>query len=356
MDRHGLILLAFLLANATGCQKAETRGLAGETDREEPKAERQTGKWGPETHGLQIRTAVPAQIEVGMPFKVKVEIRCEQSRLDPGIKRLNDFLRDDYLELSLTNLQTQKTWTIKPYDPTGGMPPPPDTGKSAVPLDGSKIKSWPVTFPLVKVYDELKPGAYVARVLFTYPKKPRHYWRGGETEWKKAGFWHGRLSSAPFPLRLLEETPKTETLSVPRELRLRKESVRLHTDDAEDTPVPAVYFDKPDAEQIKVPVRNGHFVGTWLYRNGEPSTLCGGLLTPNSLNAIDAWYDYKGGGKKVSYTIEVFETAEAPQHGWMPGPGSAGYKVLWKKTFSLSFTADEIRRVIVRKSDRQNRP
>ena len=339
------ILAAVLIALVFG-----VFGLGCGHSRQQSVEKRQTSEWGSIEGGLQMRVTAPAEIEVGMPLRTNIEIRYERGQLSPGIKRLNEFLRDDFLELLLTDPQGKKSWTVKPYDPTAGMPAF-DTGKAAVPLDGSQIKTWKAKFPLLKLYDELKPGAYVARVRFTFPKKPTRYWRATEAEWKQAGYWHGTLLSDPFPLRLLEETPKTKTLSVPRKLRLRKKLVRLHEGDTEDTAVPAIYFDQRDAQQIKVPVRNGHSLGTWLYYNGEPKQLNGGLLTPNGPNAIDAWYDYKGGDKNVSYTIEVFETPDVPQHRWMPGPGSAGYKVLWKKTFPLSLSAEEIQRVITRRAD-----
>ncbi|MBW3539498.1 MAG: beta galactosidase jelly roll domain-containing protein [Planctomycetes bacterium] len=305
--------------------------------------------------GLQMHATAPRVIEQGMPLQVKIGFRYERNRLDPGIERLNAFLRDEFLELLLTDLQTDKTWTVIPYDPTAGMPPPFGTGRAAVPLDGSNIEPWQVRFPLVKLYDELKPGTYLARVRFTFPKEPTRYWRGTEAEWDEAGFWHGKLASSPFRLRVLAETPETRAVLIPSKLRLRKELVRLREDDVEETGVPAIYFDKRDAEQVEVPVRNGHFIGTWIYQNGEPSTLQGGLLKPDGPNAIGVWYDYQGGDKKVSYTIEVFETAKAPQHGWMPGRGSAGYRVLWKKTFQLSFREDEIQRLIAGRANVQRK-
>ena len=44
----------------------------------------------------------------------------------------------------------------------------------------------------------------------------------------------------------------------------------------------------------------------------------------------------------TTYTIEVFETADPPQHGWMPGPGSKGYRTLWKKTYRVSYSRKDL--------------
>ncbi|MEX0703394.1 MAG: hypothetical protein WD069_14965 [Planctomycetales bacterium] len=107
--------------------------------------------------------------------------------------------------------------------------------------------------------------------------------------------------------------------------------------------MPAVYFDRRDAEAVEVPVRNGHFVAAWYFRNGEQSALTG-PPQPNNVNSIDTWRDYEGGGREISYTIEVFETADRPVHLWRPGPHSGGYKVLWKKTYKFDMTEDEIRK------------
>lgn len=48
----------------------------------------------------------------------------------------------------------------------------------------------------------------------------------------------------------------------------------------------------------------------------------------------------------MSYTIEVFETAEQPHHAWHPDPTLEDYKVLWKKTFHFSLTENEIKKVL----------
>ena len=64
---------------------------------------------------------------------------------------------------------------------------------------------------------------------------------------------------------------------------------------------------------------------------------------PDDMNDIDRWYDYQGGDRTTSYTIEVFETRDRPGHEWSPNRESGGYKVLWKKTFVVSVLENEFR-------------
>ena len=308
----------------------------------EQETERRTSKWGPVENGLQLRVNAPSEIEQGMRLQMKLEFRRQRDKLKPGAARLNTFLRDEFIELLLTDPAKNKTWTVKPLDPTAGMPPPPDTNQSSVLLDGSEFKPWKVTIPLVALYDELKPGTYTARVRFRFPAEATKFWRGTRADWDRAGFWHGTLVSGPFRLQLKPEIPRTKTLTVPKRLRFRTEQVQLRAEDKAKTAIPAVYFDRRDAETVEVPVRNGHSLGTSLSLNGEQMTLSGDLLRPNSPNAVDAWYDYKGGDRTATYTIEVFETADHPRHLWHPAPGSAGYKTLWKKTFRVSYSRKEL--------------
>ena len=59
----------------------------------------------------------------------------------------------------------------------------------------------------------------------------------------------------------------------------------------------------------------------------------GGTPRPDSANPIAEWFEDKR-GKEVAVTILVFETAVAAHHFWQPR--ASGYKVLWKKTFTVS--------------------
>jgi hypothetical protein len=290
----------------------------------------QTSAWGKERRGLQCRVEAPTRLEQGMPLGVWVELRSAPQKLGKA-RRLNAFLPTAFLELSLTNRKTGKVLTVRPDDPTRGMPVQ-DTGRKAVVLDGTSLRPYPVTFPLVRLGSALEPGSYDAEVIFAFPDKPTRWWRGTAQEWDRAGFWHGTVRSGRLRLEVRPATPRKETYLLPKTLRLEKGL--------------EVRYRPADAEKVMLPVRNGYFVGARFERDGQEYMLATRPPGPDAAHALDRWRDYQGGDRKVTYTIVVFETADPPRHGWAPGPGSGGYKVLWKKSFTLSQTEKEIRKLL----------
>lgn len=307
--------------------------------------------WGPTENGLQLRASGPVEIEQGMPLTLAIDLRHHAASAHPRIKGLNLFRRNSYLELALTDPRTHRSWTVAPYDPAHGLRPPRSgAGKYTVPLDGSAIEPWEVSFPLVKLYENLAPARYECHVRFRFPKAPTRDWHGSPAEWRDAGFWHGSIASERFPLVILPETPKVQMLLVPKRLRLRGRSVYLRENDAKGMEIPAVYFERRDADEIPVPVRNGHFIGTRIRDQGR-ETLRGGPLKPNDVNPVRAWYEYNGGPKKASIKIEIFETASRPEHMWAPGPGADGYELLWTKMFELSFSERQLREAVSTRPD-----
>ena len=99
-----------------------------------------------------------------------------------------------------------------------------------------------------------------------------------------------------------------------------------------------MYTDQ-DAEEVVLPVRNGHWVGH-VISGGYGETHQGGPPKPGDPNAIEQWHRYRDGDRSVTYRITLFETcADNPR---FVGPGSCGYKVLWEKTFELHFTEAEL--------------
>jgi hypothetical protein len=132
------------------------------------------------------------------------------------------------------------------------------------------------------------------------------------------------LSPNARPLRrATKETPRTRVFWLPKRLRLEK---GLH-----------VSYRKEDAEKVTLPVHNGHVVATHVW----PGTFIGGDLAPGTVVAHWQSQDYRGGDRKVEYTIEVFETPDPWAHMWMPR-----MKTLWRRTLSVSVTEQEIRRII----------
>ncbi|MHC4212050.1 MAG: tetratricopeptide repeat protein [Planctomycetota bacterium] len=274
---------------------------------------------GRESGGLQCRVWAPMEIEQGMSLEVKFELRSFPENLETGTKQLNMFLRDAHLKLSLKNVKTNKVFTIEPYDPTSGMPVT-DRATSVVPLGGSAVEPWKVSFPLVRERDALDPGLYECSVEYSLPKEPDWRWDKRNGDWESFGFWHGTITSPPFELTILKETPKTKRLLLPK---------RLHYSRQERI----VNYTKQDAIEVEVPVRNGYFIGTRI-SHGRGYGTSGAPLAPDGINGIDNTVIVPPDGK-LSYTIEIFETADPPKHMWRPHSGSGNYKTLWKETFEV---------------------
>jgi hypothetical protein len=296
-----------------------------------PEKQGRTSDWGEDSKGLQCRVEAPTEIEKGMPLEVGVEFHNDPKKLEPGVRRLNAYGYNDpaFVELVLTNRTTEKQLNVRPYDPSRGMDPGDDRGGNAIPLDGTAPKPWRISFPMAQLGDNLAPGSYDCRVQYSWPATPHRSWRGTDTQW--AQFWHGTVRSGSFRLEVLKETPRTQTLRLPKSLRVE--------------PGLKVGHRNEDTENVTVPVRNGYIVGVRLYREGVEYQLMSGPPIPD---VVDVWSEYKKGDKKVTYTIEIFETADRPEHMWHPGPGSGGYKVLWKKTFTLALTEEEIRKLLLK--------
>jgi hypothetical protein len=284
--------------------------------------------WGEEKSGLQCRFTAPARIEQGMPLEAEVHLRCEPNRLPAGVTRLSQFLIDGYISLVLADRSTGKTVTVGPYDPTAGMPMQ-DTGEAGAPLDGSTIKPFRAGFPLVTVRGALEVGVYEARVQYDFPGSYRQsWWRG--TPAQRDAFWKGKVISGPLEIEILKATPKTAAYLLPKCLRL--------------LPGLKIGYSSEDAEKVEVKLRNGFFVGTEI--TSDPAggmTLMSGTPRPDDANPIGEITGYEGGDRKLSYTIEVFETADRPEHMWHPSPNSGDYRVLWKKTLSLTLSEEALR-------------
>jgi hypothetical protein len=325
--RYLPVILMLCVLVLTGCRHIQEPADKGEKPTsEEPKAAAlQTSPWGEWNNGLQCRVTVAKSIEQGMPLEARIEFNSDLAHMPVGIGQLNTFMHNDYLTLILKKNGNEKEFRLKPYDPTGGMLAM-DRGKWGAPLNGGKMEPWKSSFPLVVLRDELQPGSYTCSVEFSYPDEPR-YWMGSRDDWDKLGFWYGKVVSRTFELQILEETPKTRKFQVPTRLRLEKE-LRL-------------VCAKEGAQEIEVPLRNGFFIGSKVYYNGKLS--CIGTLLFSHERQVAYWSWYKDGDIHATYSLEIFETEHPPVHMWSPGPGSGGYKVLWKKSFEVNYTEEEIK-------------
>ena len=144
---------------------------------------------------------------------------------------------------------------------------------------------------------------------------------------RRGGRLLGRPSQLrPSRLRVVAESERTQEFRVPTRLRLADGQVRFGAD---------------DSEKVKLPVRNGYFMGMTVNRLNGPGMLTNAGFDAEHMTVEDLSGDPvipKGEGmadRKLTYTIEIFETAKPAGHGWLPAPGRDGYKTLWKRVFEV---------------------
>jgi hypothetical protein len=208
--------------------------------------------WGQEYGGLKCAVAAPNDIEQNMSLVTSVRLQCIPDHLEKGVKQLNTFMRDAFLTLHLSNVSSQKSYSVKPYDPTLGMLAI-DNGSKTIFLDGNSIAPWEVKFPLLTLRNALEPGLYQCKVEYSFPKEPNKWWdKANNKSWNSYGFWNGTIYSAPFQLRILKESPKTIKVLLPQKLHYYKDGKIIN-------------YTKKDAVETKLPVRNGYFSGTKVY-------------------------------------------------------------------------------------------
>ena len=95
--------------------------------------------------------------------------------------------------------------------------------------------------------DTLKPGTYQCRVRYAFPGGyQKSWWRGAAAGWD--AIWKGSVVSRPVMLEILPGQPKTDTLLLPKRLRL--------------LPDLKIGYTQEDAGKIEVSRRNGFVIGT----------------------------------------------------------------------------------------------
>jgi len=282
--------------------------------------------WGQEVGGLRCRVRAPSVAAQGDLLRTSVDVALIRREghgieLDPNLRT-----RDTSLDLIG---QGGRVVVVHPYDPYSGMPPwplgvPPRLRDPARPLNET------IEFPLAMAWDDLAPGEYRCRVRLSYEPE-------GE------GFFRGTLVSPEFSLRVEAMPPGEETYLLPKTLRV-VETTRQ--DGAGNRfPVRQVTYGREDAEEVRLPRGNGFFLGTDFLRDGQWFARGSGTVEPDATNAIDDSGGTSPAAPKLgtSYTIVIFETADVPEHMWHPGPGSGGYRELWRRTIALASGAESAR-------------
>jgi hypothetical protein len=315
--RYAAIVVAMAFTSCGTIWQSAHQVIAAEPAKNAADDPRHLAPWSGADGGLQGSVLVGETIEQGMPLAVEWKMRCEPEALAKGVRQLNTFLIGLHLELVLKNVESGELISIRPIDPTYGLPVL-DEGKGVVPLGGMSIPDSSISFPLASGYERIVPGEYEGQVKLSIPSEPTVGWRGTRESWNAQGFWSGTIVTGTFRLRVTPQQPKSRTISVPTQLKFGP---------ANDVGARAVSFGEP--QEIEVSLRNGHVIGTYFFSNGRMSTLSGG---PPRLE--DGDLDVLGPGDgPTSYTFEVFETADHARHFWQPHAGSGGYRVLWRHTF-----------------------
>jgi hypothetical protein len=283
------------------------------TPREPAPAEATTG-----VAGTLCRAVVPESARQGDVVEAVVEVTTP-----PGASRPDDARR--YAVLVLSGADGVRI-EVEPYDPDCGMPSDPPAPPGA---DGASARvqdaSFHAAFPLARAWDALPPGRYRGEVeVWWHPRVPGEY-----TE---------RVCSSEFDFRIEPAAPREETFLLPKSLRVVETTFTTRDDGTETTiPLRQVVYGKDDAEEIRLPRRNGFFLGTNLLRDDvEYGGLGGRTIEPDGANPIDSSYGSGPEAQKLgaAYTIVIFETADVPEHMWHPGPGSGGYRELWRRTIA----------------------
>ena len=282
------------------------------------------GPWSETRAGLQCRLTVLRRLEQGMPLDAAVAFRSIPKQLSPGVTKLDRYFADDYLEITLLNLQTKAAVTVRPYRRRYNFLAN-DEGKQLVPLNQPDSLSLGAQFPLATEWGTLKPGTYKARVQYSFPGSySNQWWRGTPALWD--ALWKGAVVSGPVTVDILPATPKTEIFWFPKRLRVEGHDVS---------------YTKEDAEKVEVPRRNGFFLGTHfalLVRGNWVGSRIGNFVpkptSPNESAPFDHFDSDRYGTKKVSYMITVFESSEPAGDRWSPG-GAPNQHDLWTKTVDL---------------------
>lgn len=264
--------------------------------------------WGPEASGLRCRVGTPATAHQGdvLPVSVVIETCATDNAPGGGVK-----FGPDRRAMSVVlecNGAGGRVVSVTASDPYAGMPPDESERTPTLREKGERLIR-PVEFPLATAWDELGPGMYRCRVRVS-------------CEPARDGFFRGALVSADFALLVDAVPPIPTTLFLPTALRIEGGRVNYHP---------------TDAEEVRVSVRNGFVIAARIEAEGGTgmTSALRAVPRPDDDNPIDVVYSPEQ-RLATAYTITVFETADPPQHGWAPGPGSGGYREFWKRRLTPS--------------------
>lgn len=282
--------------------------------------------WSEVADRMRCRVRAPSRAIQGELVRMNFEIQVTQAFMTPagGVASGPD-LRSSRATMALRD-SSGRTVLVRTYDPDAGMPPDRDEVWLNL-VRKNETRTEPIDFPLATAWDDLRPGDYRCRVTL-------------ECDAGRDGRFTRSLTAPEFPLRIDAAPPREETFLLPKALHVVETTFTTRDEGVETTiPVRQVVYSRSDAEEVRLPRRNGFFLGTNLLRDGQMfGSLGGATIEPDGANPIDASYGTGPESQKLgaAYTIVIFETADAPEHMWHPGPGSGGYRELWRRTIEVT--------------------
>ena len=320
MPRRALVsLLIGVAACSHGVTQESSAPAASAVAPARPPATTPDLRWGPESAGVRLSVAAPGEIEQGRPLVAEFRFVADPARLAPGVKAIDVWDFDEFRARCVLRLRgaAGREVVVRPYSPYGPpTPPPPDGDADGIGLLAGETAPVRVTFPVVRAYDELPPGAYRAVASYaTYVRDP--------SARRARGLWSGTVTSAEFDILIRPETPRTRTWRLPASLEAAT------TDDGR------VLVRTAREEDVVLPDRNGRGIATAWARDGFVFAV-EGRGGSGVRGAVDDDRAVDGGlrGRTVHYDLELREITEPLVHG-SSRPGT--FRVLWARSFEVTF-------------------
>lgn len=263
--------------------------------------------WGGDRAGLLIRAKGPSEAGRGTELAVEVQFDVRETRLRPGALKLDRRPPARFARLILTPEAGGTPVIVEPRDPGAGLPEsPPENGVWPTWMLASEAPdAVTITFPLARVWDAAPLGDYTAAVELDY---------GSDAH----GTWRGKVHSAPFDLALVESPTVATTYAAPTRLRLSGRDV---------------FYGEEDVERLVVQVRPGFSFGLRIRQSDGGGMLHGGAALPEVPRQVGRLADGLARGAEFRYWMELFESADPPQH--LDAQRGGGYRVLWKREFKV---------------------
>ena len=327
MPRRALVALLIGLAACSHGVTAESPALSASGGAAALPPEPMPARgWGEESAGVRLSVAAPGEIEQGTPLATEFRFVADPARLAPGVKAIDVWDYEEFQARCVLRLRDAagREVVVRPYSPSGPpMPPPPDGDADGIGLLAGETAPVRVTFPLVRAYDALPPGAYQVVVSYSFDAKVPPAWGAQADAWRARGLWTGTVTSAEFPLVIRPEMPRTRTWRLPTSL------AAVTTDDGR------LVVRAAGEEDVVLPDRNGRGIVTTWARDGFVYSIEGGR-EPHAGGVIDDERAVDGGlrGKSARYDVEVREITEPLVHG---SSRAGTFRVLWSRSFRVTF-------------------